>query len=310
MVGLCTANSQVRIAQDVETEPQRLDHDLVAKTRSEAALPLAVRGQVLGAVSVQSSHIGTFDEATVAALQTMADQIAVALDNARLFAEVQQALEMSRRAYGQLSRQAWADLLHSRPEWGYRYIQGSVIKADGDWTPEMREALQSVQPVIQNPQVFEGGHSATGKGSDGQEGSTITIPLRVRDDVIGVLNFSKESEGEVWTSEQIDILQRLVDQLGATLESAQLFRETQRRAAREQAIRQVTDQVRRAVDVEQILRNAVTELAKVVGAPRAYVRLGTEAELLAGRAVTAGAGNGDAEVPSPASEAASTEAQE
>lgn len=297
MVGWCTANNQVRIAQDVEKEPMRFDHDLVPKTRSEAALPLAVRGQVLAAISVQSSQIGTFDDATVATLQTMADQIAVALDNARLFAEVQQALEMSRRAYGQLSRQAWADLLHSRPEWGYRYARGSVAQADGDWTPEMRAALQSGQPVVQKLQAAKEGAPAAGEHRGaGREGPTLALPLRVRDEVIGVLSFSKESEGEVWTNDQVEVLQRLVDQLGAALESAQLFRDTQRRAAREQAIRQVTEQVRSAVDVEQVLRNAVTELARAIGAPRAYVRLGTEAELLAGHTPTADDGNRDAEM--------------
>jgi GAF domain-containing protein len=250
---------------------------------------------VLAAISVHSSQTGTFDDATVAALQTMADQIAVALDNARLFAELQQTLEMSRRAYGQLSRQAWADLLHSRPEWGYRYAQGSVAQADGDWTPEMLTALQSAQPAVTQPQAIEGEHPTGGEGGVDQDRSTLALPLKVRDDVIGVLSFSKESKDEVWTSEQIDMLQRLVDQLGAALESAQLYRDTQRRAAREQAIRQITEKVRRAVDVEQILRNAVSELARAMGAPRAYVRLGTEAELLAGHTVKADDGNRGAE---------------
>jgi GAF domain-containing protein len=295
MVGWCTANSQVRIAQDVESESMRVDHELVPKTRSEAALPLVVRGQVLGAISVQSSQTGAFDPGTVAALQTMADQIAVALDNARLFAEVQQALEMTRRAYGQVSQQAWTDLLHSRPEWGYRYADGALTRADGDWAPEMWQAMQSAQPVILDPRASEGERSAKGEASAGLGGPALALPLKVRGEVIGVLGFYKEFEDEVWTAEEVGMLQRLIDQIGSALESAQLFRETQQRAAREQAIRQVTDQVRRAVDVEQILRNAVTELARAVGAPRAYVRLGTEAELPIGRPTEAGDGNGGAE---------------
>ncbi len=280
MIGLCTANGQLRVAQDVEQEPMRVDHDLVPKTRSEAALPLVVRGQALGAISVQSSRIGTFDEATVAALQTMADQIAVALDNARLFTESQEALAMARRAYGQVSQQAWSELLHSRPEWGYSFASQSMMQVDGNWGPEMLEVLRSGQPVVRTPEAGKDQHSEEDEAREGQEGPTLILPLKVRGDVIGVLGFYKESDGEVWSAEQVEVLQRLVDQLGAALESAQLFRETQRRAAREQAIRQVTEQVRRAVDVEQILRSTVTELARAMGAPRAYVRLGTEADLL------------------------------
>jgi hypothetical protein len=75
----------------------------------------------------------------------------------------------------------------------------------------------------------------------------------------------------------------MVDQLGAALESAQLYQDTQRRAAREQAIRQITERMRSAVEVETILQNTVSELAKALGVPRAYVRLGTEAELLSSR---------------------------
>jgi GAF domain-containing protein len=89
----------------------------------------------------------------------------------------------------------------------------------------------------------------------------------------------------------VELLQRLVDQLGAALESAQLFQETQRRAAREQAIRQITERMRSAVEVETILQNTVSELARALGVPRAYVRLGTEAELLSSRRTEAGDGN-------------------
>ena len=53
------------------------------QTRSEAAIPLRSRGQVLGALTVQDTQPGAFDRDTIAVLQTMADQVAVALDNAR-----------------------------------------------------------------------------------------------------------------------------------------------------------------------------------------------------------------------------------
>jgi GAF domain-containing protein len=108
--------------------------------------------------------------------------------------------------------------------------------------------------------------------------------------VVGVLSFYKDSPDEVWTARETELLRRLVTQLGVALESAQLFEETQRRAAREQSIRQVTERMRSAVSVEDILQSAVTELARALGAPRAYVRLGTEAELLGARRVPPASG--------------------
>ena len=91
---------------------------------------------------------------------------------------------------------------------------------------------------------------------------------------------NKDSDAEDWAEAEIELVQRLVEQVGTTLESARLFQETQRRAAREQAIRRITERMRGAVDVEAILQNTVAELARALGVPRAYVRLGTESELL------------------------------
>jgi GAF domain-containing protein len=282
MVGWCTARAQARIAQDVNLDAMYVPHELVPDTLSEAALPLTARGQVTGALSVQSDRAGAFDEVTVAALQTMADQVAIAVDNARLYTESQQALEASRRAYGQMSQRAWLELLRSRADWGYRFDQQSIAPVRGGWQPEMIEALQTGRAVLHSPEAVAEAGTGAAEGVDAPKGPSLALPLRVREDTIGVLGFYKEAGDRSWTPGETDLLQRLVDQLGAALESAQLYQETQRRAAREQSIRQITDRMRSAVEVETILQNTVSELAKALGVPRAYVRLGTEADLLRG----------------------------
>ncbi len=282
MVGWCTANAQARVAQDVSTDAVHYHHELVPLTRSEVALPLIARGQVLGALSVQSDRIGAFDPATVATLQTMADQVSVALDNARLFTESQQALEATRRAYGQMSSRAWAELLRSRTDWGYSWSDRRVVPVEGSWRPEMDETVRTGQVVVRHPTAADGNSFAGVDSGDGAREPAVALPIRVREDVIGAVGFYRDPGDGAWTAEELALLQRLVDQLGAALESAELFQETQRRAARERAIREITERVRQAVDVEAILQNAVVELAKALGAPRAYVRLGTEAELLDG----------------------------
>ncbi|MGD9145220.1 MAG: GAF domain-containing protein [Anaerolineae bacterium] len=283
MVGWCTARAQPRIAQDVNVDAMYVPHELVPRTLSEVALPLIARGQVLGALSVQSDRTGTFDPILVAALQTMADQVAIAIDNARLYTESRQALEASRRAYGQLSQRAWLELLRSRVDWGYSFDQQTMGTVEGDWQPEMVEALQTGQAVLQGPEHIASDGAENSDGEDSLKGPALALPLKVRQDTIGVLGFYKEAGDRAWTSGEMELLQRMVDQLGAALESAQLYQDTQRRAAREQAIRQITERMRSAVEVETILQNTVSELAKALGVPRAYVRLGTEAELLSSR---------------------------
>ncbi len=85
MVGWVTAHNKPRIALDVGAEPIRFDNPLLPGTRSEMALPLAARGKVIGALDVQSTQERAFTEDDILTIQTIADQVAIAIENARLF---------------------------------------------------------------------------------------------------------------------------------------------------------------------------------------------------------------------------------
>ncbi len=87
MVGWVTANNTARIALDVGEEAIRFDNPLLPKTRSEMALPLRVRGEVIGALDVQSTSLNAFSSEDIQTIQMMADQVAIAIDNARLFSQ-------------------------------------------------------------------------------------------------------------------------------------------------------------------------------------------------------------------------------
>lgn len=77
------------IVDDVTREPGFLPNPLLPNTRSEAAFPLAVGERVFGVLDVQSEQVARFDADLLAVLSTLAGQVAVALDNARLFTEVE-----------------------------------------------------------------------------------------------------------------------------------------------------------------------------------------------------------------------------
>jgi PAS domain S-box-containing protein len=87
MVGWVTANNAARIALDVGEEAIRFDNPYLPKTRSEMALPLRVRNEVVGALDVQSTSLHAFSDEDIQTIQMMADQVAIAIDNARLFSE-------------------------------------------------------------------------------------------------------------------------------------------------------------------------------------------------------------------------------
>jgi GAF domain-containing protein/HAMP domain-containing protein len=99
MVGTAMKTRQARIALDVGAEAVRFANPLLPDTRSEIALPLVVGSRVIGALDVQSTQMAAFDEASAAVLQSMADQIAIALSNTMQFQQAQANLQRTRQLY-------------------------------------------------------------------------------------------------------------------------------------------------------------------------------------------------------------------
>lgn len=84
MIGASIANKKGRIALDVGAEAVFFENPHLPKTRSEMALPLIVADEAIGALTVQSTDEAAFQEEDIDALQTMADQLAVAIQNSKL----------------------------------------------------------------------------------------------------------------------------------------------------------------------------------------------------------------------------------
>lgn len=262
MIGQCVAQDKALIALDVGEEAVRFDNPHLPDTRSEGALPLHSRGRTFGAITVQSAISSAFDEDTITVLETMADQVAVALDNAYLFAESQEALEATRRAYGELSRQSWVELLQEQPDIGYHIDDYGIRSADDSLNPEMEKALKEGKTVLKE---------SDGQGVDGRR--SLAVPIKVRDNVIGVMDTYKPEDRGEWTHEEITLLEALAERLGSSLESARLYRETQRRATEEQVLSEVTTRLRETLDVDTVLQTAARELRDVFGLEETEVRI-------------------------------------
>jgi GAF domain-containing protein len=237
------------------------DNPDLPETRSEIALPLRARGQVIGALDVQSRMPGAFSEEDVAVLQTLVDQVAVAIGNARLFQQAQASLEAERRARGELSRQAWQELLRTQPELAIVRDERGILPVDFRPDAEVEQALQT-------------GRVAMGEGSqDDGAPAGLAVPIRVRGQVIGAIDAHKPAAGGQWTPEQIVLLQTLSEQVGDALEDARLYQETQRRAAQEQLLGEVTARMRESLEMETVLRTAAEEMRQTLGLDRVVVRL-------------------------------------
>ena len=97
MIGGCIASQKARIALDVGKEAVRFDNPILPETRSELALPLSSRGDVIGALGIQSKSESAFSDEDIAIFQAMADQLANAISNARLYRQLQRELSEKKR---------------------------------------------------------------------------------------------------------------------------------------------------------------------------------------------------------------------
>ncbi len=256
IVGYVSAQGEPRIALDVGQDAYFFNNPDLPETRSEAGLPLQVHGQVIGVLDVQSERAAAFTAEDVEILQTLADQLALAIDNARLLEESRQALQELQALYGQRTRSAWQRRLAGESI-GYLLSGGQVASLE------------------QEPSLPAGALQAGTKQTELQaEGRRIVAPVSLRGQNVGSLVFWREEEEEPWSSEDVETLESLSVQVGLALENARLLEDTQRRAQRESSIREIADKVGASFDLETVLRTAVEELSVALGAGGALVELG------------------------------------
>ncbi len=233
MVGTAISTRQARVALDVGAEPVRFDNPLLPYTRSEMALPLMVGERVLGALDVQSTKQAAFGAQEIETLQSMANQVAIAIENARLFESAQRSLEEMQAIQRQYIREAWRPL-SGEPELEYRV---------GDET--------------------------------GAAAPEIEIPLALRDEIIGKIALAAEGE---WTPEQRSLIEAVATQAALALENARLVEESQRTAAYERLVSELTQKIWMATTVDGILLATARELGRALGASEAMVELQVEQE--------------------------------
>ncbi|MBN2391396.1 MAG: GAF domain-containing protein [Anaerolineae bacterium] len=255
MVGYVSQRGESRIALDTGQDRVFFTSPDLPLTRSEAALPLRVRGRVIGVLDVQSTEPEAFTQEDVAVLQTLADQVTTAINNARLFRQVEESAEAERRALGGLSAQAWSNLLSAQSGLGFVSNRQTIEPVGNTWTPQMQAALTKGQVAAD------------------AESADLAIPIKVRDRVIGVIDGRKPDGSGQWTQEEIALMQTLAEQSALALESARLYQDTQRSAARERLVSEVTGRIRETLELEDVLKTAVREIRQALGADELGARL-------------------------------------
>jgi GAF domain-containing protein/HAMP domain-containing protein len=281
IVGYVTGRGEARVALEVGKEAIYFDNPDLPYTRSELALPLKVGDRVFGALDVQSMEQAAFQEEEVTLLNILADQVAIAIENSRLFSETRSALSELQTLHRRYLSDQWANVAAERRRSGFAYDNGKISPIQEPAPPELWEALEEGQ-IIQILPPGQNGNLGAGLANGdpaGHEPARLIVPITVRGQVIGMLACGpaaaeqgyqgENGGGRRWTEEDINLVKTVADQVGLALENARLIEETQRRAEREHLVAEITGRLRASNDPQTILQTAAQELRQALRARQA-----------------------------------------
>jgi len=265
VVGVAAQSGQPRIALDVGADAVFFDNPDLPNTRSEAALPLKARGATIGVLDVQSIQAGAFTHEDLQVLTTLANQVAISLENARLLTETRSALAQIQEVYDEYTRAEWSRTVANIEQPGFRYRTGRVeIMESALHTPEVSAAVQQGEIVAGQP-----------NGSEDRR-PTVAIPVKLRGEVIGVLQIESNDPSRELEKDEVGLATAVAERAAVAMENARLFQEARRRAAKEHAISEATARIGSALNIENILHVTAEELERVLGGSEIVIQLESE----------------------------------
>ncbi|MFZ5820209.1 MAG: cache domain-containing protein [Chloroflexota bacterium] len=245
IVGFVASTQSARIALDTGADAVFFNNPDLPETCSEMALPLKVGQQLIGVLDVQSTEKNAFSQEDIAVISTLADQVAVAIENSRSFAETQRALAKAEETYQKYFGQTWSQFALQTRKTGYLYKNGKILPLDAPATP-----------------------SLTDNNDD-----KLSIPLVLRGQTMGILEIRPNQTKRKWTDDELVLTQAAAERAALALESAYLLDEARRHATRERTIGEITSKIGESINVRNILRTAAEELGRAIPGSKVSIRL-------------------------------------
>jgi len=261
IVGNVAGTGLPRIALDTGADAIYFNNPELPETHSEMALPLFRAGrQIIGVLDIQSVEPNAFRQEDIQVLSTLAEQVSVAIANARLYEETQRALIEAETVYRGELRAGWQKFAKS--------LNLAGIRRKGTKSTLLSEPIDI--PGLEN--VSRTGNMYEVKSENNQEGSQITLPIKLRGEVVGVLHLHSE-EKRVWTSDELDIINAIVERTALSIESSRLLSESQKQASKERIIGEISAKVSAYTNRDNILQAAVTEIGRVMPGSEVVIQI-------------------------------------
>ncbi|MBT7990911.1 MAG: GAF domain-containing protein [Anaerolineae bacterium] len=241
IVGITIEEKKTHISLDVDKDATYFDNPDLPATRSEMALPLVAGDTTIGALDIQSELSNAFSSDDIDGLTTLANQVAIAIRNADLFQQSQEALEELDITFQQYISDQWSRFSKATDVKGYHASEAGLRP--------IKKSLQKNDNVEKDDTLYE-------------------VPIKLRDVVIGYLNINLDKPVSQYSEDELGIIQATVDRFALAVENARLLETTSKRAARERLVSEITTKMRSTNEPDQILQTAMEELKKALDASR------------------------------------------
>ncbi len=283
LVARAARSGEVVKVDNVREAADWLPNPLLPNTYSEMAVPIMnVEGRIVGVLDVQEDEVAGLDESDVNLLRSLVSLIAVAINNARLFAEVETALAKAYATQGRYIEQSWQKSKAITTEGQYHYMQPGVSTlAEATLAKAKHHALAQKGPtlaVINESNPVENSAAPLDTPDGDKKATAIVAPIILHNQAIGALQLYPAQAGQAWTEDDIAITEAVINQLVQTAENLRLFEETRERANFERLVSDITDKLYQAPSLNILVKTAAEELGQALGVSHSLVKLGVNEE--------------------------------
>lgn len=243
---------------------------LLPHVYSEISVPIIIDDAVVGVLDVLESRMTAFDEGDASMIAIMASQLASTIRNVRVFDDVQSALTRAQALQTRYQQHAWDRERIARRNRGMAVYHQPGVPALSDETivRGRRQALMRERPT------------EVAVPADGMVERALVAPIKIGDVLIGNMQlYGKGNSPAAWTDDEVQFVEAVIDQVAQAADNLRLFEETQERANRERLITEIGENMRRAANMDALMQVTVSELTRVLGGARTFVKLGNSESL-------------------------------
>ncbi len=304
VIGRVVRTGEAALVPDVQQDPDYVD--MLSTTRSELAVPIMREGRVIGVLNLESTEPDAFTEDDLRFIEHLADHAGIAIENARLFQEQRQRVQMlstigeiGREIVANLDLQQTLDLILAR----VRDLVGYYIAEICLWDEEQQLVVTYASAGDMPYTSQTGGFYRLDEGFSGwiarhrreliipdiataeirpkistEEAplrSYVGLPLQTSDSFIGTLEMISDRVN-AYSAEQVEALRIIADQAAIAIQNARLYEETQRRFEHTQLLLRVSETIGSTLDLTETVRNVAREMCRALGADMAGVYLAND----------------------------------